>query len=84
MKSEEIYETWKKRKSRIEIGKGFSDRVMNQIHQYEREKRASLYDVHHLIEFISSHPLAKAGVVVAGALIGFVRVAFTVHILLFG
>ena len=79
MKSEEIYNGWKKRKSHIEIRKNFTDEVMNQVYQYEREKRKPLFDGHQLIELISTRPLGKAAVVTAGAVIGLVRITFVVY-----
>jgi hypothetical protein len=79
MKTEEIYNTWKEQKSQIEVGKGFSGKVMSRIYQYEREKRKTLFDGHRLIELISTRPLGKAAVVAAGAVIGFVRITFVVY-----
>lgn len=82
MKTEEIYNTWKEQKSQIEVGKGFSGKVMSQIYQYEHGKRMPLIDMDRVAELISAHPLAKAGLVAAGAVAGFVRVAFVVCVFL--
>ena len=79
MKTEEIFNTWKEQKSQIEVGKGFSEKVMGRIYQYEREKRKPLFDGHRLIELISTRPLGKAAVVIAGVLIGFLRMMFVVY-----
>ncbi len=79
MKSEEIYNAWKERKSQIDIRENFADEVMNQIYQYECDKRKPLFDGQRLIELISAHPFAKAGVVVAGVVTGFVRIMFVVY-----
>ncbi|KPL23078.1 MAG: hypothetical protein AMJ75_06765 [Phycisphaerae bacterium SM1_79] len=79
MKIDEIYNAWKEQKSRIEVGKGFSDKVISRIHQYERQKRKPLFDSHRLIELISTRPLGKATVVTAGVLIGFVRMMLVVY-----
>ncbi|MHC4640422.1 MAG: hypothetical protein ACYS32_02175 [Planctomycetota bacterium] len=78
MKKEETYDAWKEQKSRIEVGKGFSDKVISRINQYERQKKP-VFDGHRLIELISTRPLGKAAVVTAGALIGFVRITFVVY-----
>jgi len=78
MKIEEIYKAWQEEKRQIEIHKEFSDEVMDRIYQYEREKRKSLFDIQQLIELISAHSLAKAGLVAAGAVTGLVRIAFVV------
>jgi hypothetical protein len=78
MKSEEVYDTWKEEKSQIDIRQDFADEVMNQVYQYAQKKTKRLLDVQWLIELISAHPLAKAGLIAAGAVAGFVRVAFVV------
>jgi len=82
MKTEEIYNTWKEQKSQIEVDKGFSDKVMNQICQYEQNKRKSLFDVQSLIELMSAHTLAKAGLILTGGVVGFIRVVFVVTMVL--
>ncbi len=82
MKTEEIYNIWKERKSQIEVGKGFSDKVMNQICQYEQNKRKSLFDVQSLIELMSAHTLAKAGLILTGGVVGFIRLVFVVTMVL--
>jgi len=82
MKTEEIYNTWKEQKSQVEVGKGFSDKVMNQIRRYEQNKRKSLFDVQSLIEFMSAHTLAKAGLILTGGVVGFIRVVFVVTMVL--
>ncbi|MCP4612323.1 MAG: hypothetical protein GY845_26805 [Planctomycetes bacterium] len=79
MKSEEIYDAWKERKSQIDVRENFSDEVMNQIYQYERDKRRPLFDVQRLIELISEHRFVKAGVVMAGVVTGLVRIIFVVY-----
>ena len=79
MKSEEIYNAWKERKSQIDIRENFADELMNQIYRYEREKRKPLFDAHRVIELISAHRFVKAGVVTAGAVTGLVRIMFVVY-----
>jgi hypothetical protein len=82
MKSEEVYDTWKEEKSQIDIREDFADGVMNQVYQYAQKKRKLLFDVQWLVELISDHPLAKAGLIAAGAIAGFIRMAFTVYMFL--
>jgi hypothetical protein len=82
MKSEEIYNAWKERKSQIDLRENFKGEVMNRIYRYERDKRKSLFDVQRLIELISEHRFAQAAVVTAGAVVGFVRISFVVYALL--
>jgi len=79
MKSEEIYNAWKERKSQIDIRENFSDELMNRIYRYESEKRKPLFDGRRLIELISAHRFVKAGVVTAGAVTGLVRIMFVVY-----
>ena len=78
MKSEEAYNAWRNKKSQIEIGENFTKEVMNQVYEYEQEKRKPLFDVQRLVELISAHPLAKIGLVAAGAVTGLVRIVFMV------
>lgn len=82
MKTEEVINNWNEQRSRIEVGENFAEDVMNQIYQYERLKRKPLFDVQQLLEFISVHPLAKAGLIAAGVLAGFVRLVFMIIVIL--
>lgn len=78
MKNEEIINGWKERKGQIEISEDFAGKVMSQIYRYEQKKRAPLFDTQRLIELISAHPLAEAGLITAGVVTGFVRIVFVV------
>lgn len=80
MKSQEIYNAWKEQKSQIEIDTGFSNKVMNLIHQYGQRKKVSLFD--EFIELISAHLLAKIGLIAVGAATGFFRLVFMVIVIL--
>lgn len=79
MKTEEIYNAWKEQKNQMDMDNGFSDKVMNRIYQYEREKREPLFDGHRLIELISTRPLGKAAAIAAGAVIGLLRITFVIY-----
>jgi hypothetical protein len=83
MNNEQIYQNWKEQRGQIEVGEGFTDMVMNRICRYEQGRRKPLLDIDGFVEFISGRPLAKAGLIVAGGVIGFVRVAFMIHVFLF-
>jgi hypothetical protein len=83
MKREELYDNWKKQRSQVEVGYDFTEKVMNRVYQYEQKRKASLFDIQWLVEAITAHPIAKAGLITIGAIIGLARVAFMVHILLF-
>ena len=82
MKSEQLYDDWKKQRSQIEIGHDFTEKVMKQVYEYEQKKAKPLFDVQWLVEFISAHPLAKTVMVAAGVIAGFIRMAFTVYMFL--
>lgn len=79
MKSEEIYNAWKERKSQIDIRENFADELMSRIYRYESEKRKPLFDWYRLIELISAYRFAKAAVVTAGAAAGLVRIMFVFY-----
>ncbi len=79
MKRQEIYNAWKGKKRQIDVKESFADEVMHQIHRYERAKAKPEFDVQRLIDFISSCSFAKAGLVVAGAVAGLVRIIFVVY-----
>jgi len=79
MKNKEIYDTWKERKSQIDLREDFADEVMNQIYQYEHDKGKPLFDVQRLIDLISAHRFVKAGVVTASIVAGLARIMFVVY-----
>lgn len=79
MKNEKLYNRWKEEKTAVDIDTNFADNVMHQIHQYEQSKRAPLFDLQVLIETISARPLAKAGLIAAGAIGGIVRAGFMLY-----
>jgi len=82
MKRQEVYNAWKERKSQIEIAENFTDGVMIQVYQHAQKKRKPMFDIRQLAELISAHPLVQAGLIAAGAVAGFVRVAFVVCVFL--
>ena len=82
MKNEQLYDDWKKQRSHVEVGQNFTVKVMNQVHQYEQKKKKPLLYMQRFMETIYAHPLAKAGMVAAGVVTGFIRIAFTVYMFL--
>jgi hypothetical protein len=82
MNNEDIYNAWKKKKHQVEISEDFTDSVMNQICQYEQNKRKSFFDVQSLIELVSGHTLAKAGLILTGGVVGFIRVVLMFRMVL--
>ncbi|UCG46602.1 MAG: hypothetical protein JSU94_13975 [Phycisphaerales bacterium] len=79
MKSDEVYETWKKSRSEIEVGSGLTDEVMRRVRRYESGRRRPLIDAHELIERISRHRPARAAVIAAAALTGAARIWLVVY-----
>jgi hypothetical protein len=82
MNNEDIYNGWKEKKHQVEISENFTDSMMNQIRQYEQKKCKSLFNVQSLIELMSAHTLAKAGLILTGGVVGFIRVVFVVTMVL--
>ena len=83
MKSNEIYDNWKAQRNQVEPGRDLTEKVMNQVYQYEHKRRKPLFDIQRFVEFISAHPLAKAGLIATGGITGLVRAAVMIRILLF-
>ena len=81
MNSDQKYRAWKDQKKQIEVSPHFAKKLMNRVRQYERAKRQPLFDVQQLLEFISVHPLAKAGLIAAGAIAGVVRLIFMIIVI---
>ena len=82
MKEREVYESWRQNKSQIDANPNFTDRVMNQVYQWEQSRTKTLLTMERLIELISFHPLAKTGLVAAGAVTGIVRLIIMIHAIL--
>jgi hypothetical protein len=80
MDKKKLYELWTEKKNQVEINKSFPDKVMNRIYRYE--ERPKWFDIQRLIEIISAHTIVKNGLVVIGALIGFVRVMYMILMIL--
>lgn len=78
MRSNKVYESWKQKKCQVEVSQNFTDGVMDEIYQLEQNRNITQLEMNRLIELISFHPLAKTGLVAAGAIIGIVRVIIMV------
>ena len=82
MKDHKIYESWKQEKQQIDVGQDFTDRVMNAVYQWEQSRKSPSLKTERLIELISFHPLAKTGLVAAGAVTGIVRLIIMINTIL--
>ena len=83
MKSEKLYDHWNEQRSHIEVGQNFTDQVMNQVYQYEQKRKTSSFNIQWFVEAITAHPLVQAAMVAVGAIVGFIRLAIMLHILLY-
>ena len=82
MKNNGVYESWKQEKRQIDVSEDFTDRVMNEMYQWEHSRKNSRFAIEKLIELISFHPLAKIGLVSAGAVAGIVRLIIMINAIL--
>ncbi len=82
MKDNELYESWRHAKRQIDVSPNFTDQVMNRVNQWEQSRSTPPFTMERLIELISFHPLAKTGLVAAGALTGIVRLIIMVNAIL--
>ena len=82
MKDHEAYESWRQAKSQIDVSQNFTDHVMNEVYQLEQIRKSPLFSMESLIELISFHPLAKTGLVAAGAITGILRLMIMIHAIL--
>ena len=82
MKDRKVYELWRQAKRQIDVSQNFTGRVMNQVYQLEQSSKSPLLKTERLIELISFHPLAKTGLVMAGAVTGIVRLIIMIHAIL--
>jgi len=82
MKDNEVYESWRHAKRQIDVSQNFTDKVMNQINSWEQSRNCPLLKTERLIELISFHPLAKTGLVMAGAATGIVRLIIMINTIL--
>jgi hypothetical protein len=80
MDRKKLYKLWIEKKSQAETSESFPDKVMNRIHRYEQRPR--WFDIQRLIDIISANTVMKNGLVVIGALLGFVRVIYMIFMTL--
>jgi len=78
MKHEEIYDAWKKKKNEIDASPGFGERVMNQIHHYEQQRRIGLFS-REFFTALLAHRFAKAAMIAGGLVIGICRILFVIR-----
>jgi hypothetical protein len=82
MKDNEVYESWRHQKRQINVRQNFTDQVMNEVYQWKQSRKSSPFNMEGLIELISIHPLAKIGLIAAGAATGIVRLIIMINTIL--
>ena len=82
MKDHEVYESWRHQKRKIDVSQSFTDQAMNQVYQWEQSRNIYPLKMERLIELISFHPMAKFGLIAAGAATGIVRLIIMVQAIL--
>jgi uncharacterized protein (DUF488 family) len=82
MKDNEVYESWRQEKRQIDPSQNFTNRVMDQVYQWEQSRKSPRFTIERLIELISFHPLAKIGLVAIGAVVGVVRLIIMIQTIL--
>ena len=82
MNPEEIYRKWKEKKTDITPPPDFTNQIMMHIKKLEQKKAKQLFDTFRLLRWLTSHPLAKVGLIATGAIIGFIRFLLTIRVVL--
>lgn len=83
MKNENPYENWKKQRSQIDVAPNFTKTVMEQVSQYEQRRKSSLFTIQWIVDTITAHPLVQAAMIALGSIVGFVRLATMLHMILY-
>ena len=82
MKNQKLYEDWKAKKSQIEVGDDFAEKVMQQVARREHKKSETLLNMQSYLSILYNNPLVRVGAIMAGFIAGVVRMAFAFYMLL--
>jgi hypothetical protein len=82
MNRQEVFETWKRHKERIEVPREFSEAVMIRVRE-SRPTRGTSDRAFALLNQRAVRPWVKAAVVVIGVSIGLARILMTLQLILF-
>jgi len=80
MNPQEVFGAWRTENSRTEVSADFTDRVMAGIRSHPETRSRRLTS---LLQSLAARPWATAAAVIAGTLLGLVRIAVTLHLILF-
>ena len=82
MKENKVYESWRQEKHQIDVSQNFTEQVMNKVYQLEQSRNLTQSKMESIIALISFNPLAKFGLVAAGAATGIVRLIIMINSIL--
>ncbi len=82
MNRRDLFNTWKQHKEKVEVSRGFSERVMTHVGEREVARRASAATSISRLKQMAARPWAKAALVILGVLIGLVRIVMTLDLIL--
>lgn len=82
MNRQDLFNIWKKHKEKVEVSRGFSERVMTHVARRAVARRASVTTSTSRLKQMTARPWARAAIVILGVLIGLVRIVMTLDLIL--
>ncbi len=82
MSQQEVFEAWKRRKQRIEVPRGFADKVMIHIRE-DQPARAAADRATAFLQRMVAHRWAKAALIACAVPLGLARILLTLQLILF-
>ncbi len=82
MNHEEMFNTWKRHKERIEVSPDFPEQVMAHLGEGQAPRQASAAASVSLVRRVVARPGAKAAIVILGVLAGLLRIVVTLDLIL--
>jgi len=82
MNRQDLFNTWKGHKEKVEVSRGFSERVMTHVAGREVARRASVTTSTSRLKQMAARPWARAAMVILGVPIGLVRIVMTLDLIL--
>ncbi|GEM_PF-2461288 len=82
MNRQDLFNTWKGHKEKVEVSRGFSEQVMRRVARREIARRTSAATSTSRLRQMAARPWARAAIVILGVLIGLVRIVMTLDLIL--
>ena len=82
MNRQDLVNTWKQHKEKVEVSRAFSERVMTHVARREVARRASVTTSTSWLKRMVGRPWARAAIVILGGSIGLVRIVMTLDLIL--